>query len=134
MSTPTAEPHDRADEGSGARPQLTRGKWALVAIGLAILTAITAWFALDIASQPARWQDVGFAVISPTETEVTFEVYLYTDAPVTCYVHAMNIQYAEVGVAEVGVDPADGDEQRFTLSIPTVEESNSAIVRGCAPQ
>lgn len=121
------------DEGSGARPRLSRGKWALVVAGLVVLTAIVAYFGLNIASQDARWQDVGFEVISPTEAEVTFEVYLYTDETVTCYVHAMNVQYAEVGVAEVEVDPADGDQQRFTLTIPTVEETNSALVRGCGP-
>jgi hypothetical protein len=74
---------------------------------------------------------VGFDVVSPTETDVTFDVYLYTDQPVTCYVHAMNVQYAEVGVGEVDVDPAAGSEQRFTVPIATVETANSALVRGC---
>lgn len=129
MSTPPADYRD--EEGSSARPRLSKPQWALVAAGLAVLTAITAWYALDIASQPVRWQDVGFTVISPTETEVTFDVYLYADEPLTCHVHAMNIQYAEVGVAQVDVDPADGDEQRFTLTIPTVEQANAALVRGC---
>ncbi|MDN4480047.1 DUF4307 domain-containing protein [Demequina muriae] len=132
MSTPMAETRD--DDGGGARPRLSRGRWALVVVGLVVLTGITAWFAWGVSSQPARWQDVGFEVISPTEAEVTFDVFLYADEPVTCYVHAMNVQYAEVGVAEVAVDPADGDEQRFTLAVPTVEEANTALVRGCAPQ
>lgn len=129
MSTSSAD--DRLDEGGSARPQLSRRGWALVIAGLAVLTAITAWFALEMTSQPVRWQDVGFTVVSPTETEVTFDIYLYTDEPMTCHVHAMNVQYAEVGVAEVDVDPANGDEQRFTLTIPTVEQANSALVRGC---
>ncbi|MFW7414475.1 DUF4307 domain-containing protein [Demequina sp. SO4-18] len=133
MSTPTADTREPQD-GGGARPQLSRARWALVAIGLIVLTAIVAWFAVDSASQPVRWQDVGFSVESPTETEVTFDVYFYSDEPVTCYAHAMNVQYAEVGVGEVDVDPADGDEQRFTLTIPTVEEANTALLRGCAPR
>ncbi|MFW2512166.1 DUF4307 domain-containing protein [Demequina sp. SO4-13] len=135
MSNPSADARaaDERDAG-GARPRLSRGRWALVVAGLAVLTALVAWFALDSADQPVRWQDVGFSVNSATETEVTFDVYLYADEPVTCYAHAMNVQYAEVGVAEVDVDPADGDEQRFTLTIPTVEEANTALLRGCTPR
>lgn len=121
------------DEAADARPRLSRRGWILVTAGLTVLVAIAAWFGFAQASQPVRWQDVGFDVISPTEADVTFDVYLYTDQPVTCYVHAMNVQYAEVGVGEVEVDPADGDQQRFTVPIPTVEEANSALVRGCGP-
>ena len=119
------------DEAADARPRLSRRGWILVIAGLAALVAVAAWFGFAQASQPVRWQDVGFDVISPTEADVTFDVYLYTDQPVTCYVHAMNVQYAEVGVGEVQIDPAQGSEQRFTVPIPTVEEANSALVRGC---
>lgn len=129
MTSPTAADPDHED--SGAVPRLSKRTWALVAAGIAVLTAITAWFSLDMASQPVRWQDVGYSVVSPTEVEVTFDVFLYDDEPVICHVHAMNVQYAEVGVAEVEVDPAAGDEQRFTLTIPTVEEANTAVLRGC---
>ncbi|MFV0633816.1 DUF4307 domain-containing protein [Demequina sp.] len=128
MSTP----HDLPElEPSGARPRLSARGWTLVGIGLAVLTAVTVWVGLAVSSQPVRWRDVGYDVVSPTETTVTFDVFLYTDAPAYCHVHAMNVQYAEVGVAEVEIDPAAGAEQRITVPIATVEEANTALVRGC---
>ncbi|WP_084039342.1 DUF4307 domain-containing protein [Demequina sp. NBRC 110053] len=121
------------DERSGARPRLSRKGWAWVLTGLVALTAVTAWIAYLVTDQPVRWQDVGFDIISPTQVEATFEIYFYDDEPVTCYLHAMNVQYAEVGVAEVDIDPADGSQQRLTVPISTVEEANTALVRGCGP-
>ena len=128
MSNPA---DDVEDEAADARPQLSRRGWIAVAAGLIVLVAIAGWFGFREASIPVRWQDVGFTVSSPTEADVTFDVYLYTDQPVTCYVHAMNVQYAEVGVGQVEIDPADGDQQRFTVPIATVEKANAALVRGC---
>lgn len=125
-----AEHEDTAD---AARPRWSRKQWALVALGVAVLTTIAALYGLGAASQPVRWQDVGYSIDSATEATVTFEVYLYSDQPVTCYVHAMNVQYAEVGVSQVDVFPADGAQQRFTLPINTVEEANTAVVQGCGP-
>lgn len=122
------------NEAADARPRLSRRGWVLVIAGLMVLTAMAAWVGWQMASQPVRWQDVGFQVHSPTEAEITFDVYLYTDEPVVCYVQALTVQYAEVGVGQVTVDPADGTEQRITLDIPTVEQATAATVRGCAPQ
>ncbi|WP_159450185.1 DUF4307 domain-containing protein [Demequina sp. NBRC 110056] len=122
------------DEAADARPRLSRKGWAWVIAGLIALTGVTAWIGLAMANDPVRWQDVGFSIASPTEVDVTFEVYFYDDEPVTCYLHAMNVQYAEVGVAEVDIDPADGVQQRITVPIATVEQPNTALVRGCGPQ
>src|SRR5699024_12679574 len=56
-----------------------------------------------------------------------FDIYLYTDEPMTCHVHAMNVQYAEVGVAEVDVDPANGDEQRLDRKSTRLNSSHVSI-------
>lgn len=124
-------PDPPEDEAADARPRLSRRGWVLVSAGLAVLIAVTAYFAYQLADQPVRWRDVGYDILSPTEAEATFDVYLYTDQSVTCYVHAMNVQYAEVGVGEVEIDPAAGTEQRITVDIATVEQANTALVRGC---
>ncbi len=133
MSTP----YDTADEfdetPASARPNLTRKQWVLAIVGVAALTAVAAWYGWGDASQPVRWQDVGFSVDSPTQASATFDVYLYTDQGATCYVHALNVQYAEVGVAQVDVLRSNGAEQRFTLPITTVEDATAALVRGCGP-
>ncbi|WP_161794233.1 DUF4307 domain-containing protein [Demequina sediminicola] len=124
--------HEPMEDGaSGAIPRLTKKAWALVIVGLILLTGVAAWFGFDQADQDARWNTVGFEVISPTEMDITFDVYLYTDEVVECQVRAMNVSFAEVGVTIIEVDPADGVEQRITTPITTVEEATTAEVNYC---
>lgn len=126
-------PHhaESEDEGSGAVPRLSKKGWAAVAVGLAALIAVAAWFGLAQADKAVRWNTVGFAVDSPTQAEITFDAYIYTDEPVECVVRAMSTSFAEVGIASVELDPADGRERRVTLEIPTVEEATTAEVNYC---
>ncbi|WP_159449660.1 DUF4307 domain-containing protein [Demequina sp. NBRC 110057] len=132
MSEPAHTPGtDDVEDVASGRPRLSRRGWVLSILGVAALTAVAAWFGLSQANQPVRWQDVGFAIDSPTQAEITFDVHLYTDEPAVCQVRALSTSYAEVGVAEVTVDPAEGTSQRITLPITTVEEATSAQVNYC---
>lgn len=132
MTEPQHTPAMSDDEDiASARPRLSRRGWVLAIVGVVALTAVASWFGLSQASQPVRWQDVGFAIHSPTEAEVTFDVHLYTDEVATCHVRALSVAYAEVGVSQVTVDPADGSSQRLTVDIATVEEATSAQVNYC---
>jgi hypothetical protein len=106
--------------------------WATV--GVLALVAVAAWLGWGQASAPVRWQDVGFSVPTNTEATVTYDVFLYTDQPVTCYLQALNNSYGEVGVSTQQVDPANGREQRFTTTMSTVEEATTALVDYCAPR
>src|SRR5690554_5980293 len=124
MSTPINGEIEYEDASAGSRPNLSRKQWVWVTLGIAAMTAIAVIYGLGAAAQPVRWQDVGFTVDSATEATVTFEVYLYTDQDATCHLHALNQQYAEVGVTELDIFRANGVEQRFTLPITTVEEAN----------
>ena len=133
MSTPLNGETEYEDSSAGSRPNLTRKQWVWAVLGIAAMTAIAVIYGLGAAAQPVRWQDVGFTVDSATEATVTFDVYLYTDQDATCHVHALNHQYAEVGVAELEVSRANGMEQRHTVPITTVEEANTAVVRHCMP-
>ena len=107
-------------------------RWAIGA-GFALLVGLTALWAWWIADQPVRWRDVGFAIVSPTEATATYDVFLYNDAPVTCHLHALNVRFAEVGVATVSVSPDDGEAQRITTTIITTESATTAVVNYCEP-
>ena len=91
------------------------------------------WYAWSSANTPVRWQDVGYTVPSATEATVTYDVFLYSDSPVTCHLRALNVGYAEVGVTTQIIDPADGKNQRLTAVIATTEEANTAVVNYCEP-
>lgn len=124
---------DAPDDGALDRPRMTTAGRVWVTLGLLAAIAVAAWFGWGQASAPVRWQDVGFAVPSTTEARVTYDVFLYTDEPVTCYLQALNQSYGEVGISTQQVDPANGSEQRFTTTMSTVEEATAALVDYCAP-
>jgi len=127
-----ALPPDAADDESLASPRRTSGRakawgWA----GVAVLVAVASWFGWQSAQEPVRWSDVGFAIDSPTQAEVTFDVYLYKDSDAVCHVRALNSRFAEVGVADATVRRAAGNEQRITTTIVTTEEATTAVVKYC---
>lgn len=123
--------HKSLEDGARSRaPLSTRAKW-LIGIGLAALIGLSGWWGWWIADTPVRWQEVGFEIISPTAATVTYDVFLYSDQPVTCHLHALNVRFAEVGVASAHFDPADGSEQRVTTTMATTEEATTALVDYC---
>ena len=120
-----------AEDEADSRPRLSARAWWGVGAGLAVLIALASWWGWTIAHQAVRWQDVGFDIVSPTEARVTYDVFLYSDTPVTCHLRALNTRFAEVGVATQHVDPAAGNAQRFTATFATTEEATTALVNYC---
>ena len=116
-----------------ATPRLSRRAWWAVGGGLAVLVGLASWWGWSIADAPVRWRDVGYHITSPTEETVTYDVFLYTDAPVTCHLRALNERFAEVGVATQAIDPSAGDAQRHTATLTTTEQATTAVVSYCEP-
>ena len=126
MSTPE-------DELPDARTRVSRRAkiWGWVGAGAFLLVVATyAWFA---AQEPVRWKDVGFDITSPTEVEVTFDIYFYEDKDAVCHLRALNDNYGEVGVWDETVRAVDGNQQRVTTTFATTEEATTALVKYCEP-
>ncbi len=120
-----------AEEEADSRPRLSARAWWAVGAGVAVLVALSSWWGWSVAHQAVRWQDVGFKIASPTQATVTYDVFLYSDVPVTCHLRALNTRYAEVGVATQHIDPAAGKAQRLTATLATTEEATTAVVNYC---
>jgi len=120
-----------AEEEADSRPHLSARAWWAVGAGLTVLIALSSWWGWSIAHQAVRWQDVGFNIVSPTEARVTYDVFLYSDAAVTCHLRALNTRFAEVGVTTQHIDPAAGNAQRLTATLATTEEATTALVHYC---
>ena len=120
-----------AEDEADSRPRLSARAWWAVGAGLALLIALASWWGWSVAHQAVRWQDVGFTIVSPTEVHVTYDVFLYSDAQVTCHLRALNTRFAEVGVATQHIDPAAGTSQRLTATFATTEEATTALVHYC---
>ena len=120
-----------AEDEANSMPRLSARAWWGVGAGLAVLISLASWWGWSIAHQAVRWQDVGFTIVSPTEARTTYDVFLYSDTPVTCHLRALNTRFAEVGVATQRIDPAAGNAQRFTATLATTEEATTALVNYC---
>lgn len=129
--TPTELPSGRYGRPStpGRRRAARIAVIALAVVGVAVVV----WIGLVQAGKPVRWDEVGFRVDGPTQTELTFDVTKDPDETVTCRVQALSARFAEVGVQTVEVGPAGTRTQRVTATIPTAEEAVSAVVVTCDP-
>ncbi|MGC4174542.1 DUF4307 domain-containing protein [Demequina sp.] len=134
MSTPEDPgplPDAVEDEADVSPPRVSRRAKVWGWAGVGVLALIASWFGWQAAQDPVRWSDVGFQIDSPTKAEATFNVFLYKDSDAICHLRALNSRFAEVGVADVLVKRADGNEQRITASIVTTEEATTALVKYC---
>jgi hypothetical protein len=123
---------DAGEEDVSPRRMSRKAKiwgWA----GVAALVAVASWFGWESAQQPVRWNDVGFAIESPTSAEATYDVYLYKDKDAVCNLRSLSSKFAEVGVADTVVKLANGRQQRITAAIVTTEEATTAVVKYCEP-
>ena len=112
------------------RPDISRG--GRVGAAVARLPPAPAYRA-GVVRDPVQWQDVGYRVDGPTSTEVTFDVTTRPGAAATCRVQALSSSYAQVGVLDVPVPPAETRTRRVTVTVPTVELAVTGIVQGCEP-
>ena len=111
---------------------LTRRRRRIGLIVAAVVgLAVAVWIALNVASQPVSWKDVGFHVQGPQAIDVTFEVTKPRADTVVCKVRALSEAYSEVGVRMVTVGPADEATQRVTATVQTTELAVSGTVDRC---
>jgi len=118
-------------------PEPTDGTRRLQRLALAVVVAgamlLLAWIGSGVLRDPVQWQDVGYRVDGPTSTDVTFDVTTPVGEGATCRVQALAASYAQVGVRDVDVPPADTRTRRVSVTIPTVELAVTAVVQGCEP-
>ncbi|NLF04255.1 MAG: DUF4307 domain-containing protein [Actinomycetales bacterium] len=120
-------------ERYGRSPSARAQRLGRVGIGLLALVglAVALWVAVAFADQPVRWDDVGYRVDGPASTQITFDVIMDPGTTATCRVQALSSSYAQVGVLDVAVGPADTRTSRYVETIPTAEEAVTAIVDTC---
>lgn len=139
MSTPTVPGSDsRPATGPppgryGREPSRSRralGRLATVVLGV-LAAGWLVWTGLHHADRDVRWSDVGYSVRGDGATEVTFDVIKDPDRTALCRVRALNRQYAEVGLAEVEIGPAQNRVVRTSTEVRTTERAVSGVVREC---
>ncbi len=89
------------------------------------------WLAIAAFSVPVRTMDRGFEIVNDTAIDVTFVVVKNAGATVTCRVHALNPSFAEVGVKDVLVGPAEDAAVQLTTRVATSELATTGLVQWC---
>ena len=102
----------------------------LALFGVAILVAITAYFALGN-NQGFSYKDVGFSVVSEIETIVEIEITKPKDKTVICSIEALNGQFGTVGWKELEFGPSEFLTLRYTIRLNTTELAVTGLVDEC---
>lgn len=107
-------------------------RWGLAAL-VVVAMLVLGWVGSGVLRDPVQWKTVGFRVDGPASTQVTFDVTTDPGVGATCRVQALSASYAQVGVLDVEVPPADERTRRVTVTVSTVQEAVSGTVDGCTP-
>ncbi|WP_250447362.1 DUF4307 domain-containing protein [Actinotalea sp. C106] len=129
MTAPLQPPAGRyGPERGPASPR--RRVVALSALG-AVALAGGLWLGIGAARTPVTWSDVGFT-LGDGEVEVVYEVVrLEPQTVVHCTIEALNGSYAQVGVLDVRVPPAEERSVRLASTVQTSEPAVTGVVSEC---
>ena len=117
--------------GAPAGPVKRRLLVTLVAVLGAVGLAVATWIGIGVARDPVQWTDVGYRVLGSDRVDVTFDVFMAPGTTARCTVHALNSQFAEVGVRTIMIEPATTRGQRRTESVATAERAVTGVVDSC---
>lgn len=118
--------------GPGLDARQRRRRTVAIAVVVAVLgLATVVWLAVGAFSVPVRTMDRGFDIVDETAIDVTFVVVKDAGATVTCRVHALNPSFAEVGVKDVLVGPAEDAAVQVTTRVATSELATTGLVQWC---
>lgn len=107
-------------------------RWGLAAL-VVLAMLVLGWIGSGVLRDPVQWKTIGFRIDGPASTQVTFDVTTDPGVGATCRVQVLSQSYAQVGVLDVEVPPADERTRRVTVTVSTVEEGVSGVVDSCAP-
>lgn len=132
MNALTIEELEGPDSGLPTRaPRNKRRWWVISGIGIAIATGLVAYGSFAGQNSSIRVQDVGFVINGSESVTLRFNVAKPKDVTVVCDVEALSHSFAQVGVVEVTVGPANTSEQEVSVTIPTVETAVTATADSC---
>ena len=134
MPQPRVDDEDLLEDRYGRTPdsRQRRRRTVVIAVVVAALgLATVVWLAIGAFSVPVRTMDRGFDIVDATAIDVTFVVVKDAGATVTCRVHALNPSFAEVGVKDVLVGPAEEAAVQLTTRVATSELATTGLVQWC---
>ncbi len=106
--------------------------WGLAA-AVVVAMLVLGWIGAGVLRDPVQWKTIGFRVDGAASTQVTFDVTTDPGVGASCRVQALSESYAQVGVRDVEVPPADERTRRVTVTVTTLQEAVSAPVDACTP-
>ncbi len=126
-----APPRDLARERYGARPSRRRPVTIAVVVGAIVVAVALGWVAWGML-QPRADGEVGrFEVVGDERVDLVLEVTRPVGRTAVCTVEALGAGFAQVGLADIVVDPATTAFSQVEVSIATSASATVATVRSC---
>lgn len=106
-------------------PWIILGVVALAAIGyVGWTTVVSQMNAVDAA-------DRGFVVVDPHSVDLEFQITAPRGADVVCAVEAQDEEFGVVGWKILEIPASESHTQAVRVSIPTVAEATTGLVKSC---
>lgn len=119
----------------GRTPARWRGipRWVLVAVLLAVLGLTwLGWAAWSASREPVSARLTGYAVVSPSQVQVRFEVFRRDGEPVRCELFAQAEDHSVVGVRAVDLPAGRPGTTVLTATVTAERPPVTGGLSGCA--
>ncbi len=117
--------------GGPVSPGRRRTRLAVGAVAALVALGWVVWAGLGQAGADVRTNDVGFAIVSDQQVDVTYDVGKDPGRTAVCTLQALDRGKGTVGVAEVETGPTRERVTRVTAPVRTSALAVTGIVRAC---
>ncbi|MBN7793147.1 DUF4307 domain-containing protein [Microbacterium esteraromaticum] len=123
----TARELDERYGRTGRRPLL----WIIGGILAAAVVAYFGWITVSSQMNAVDADDLGFSVVDEHRVDLTFQYTAPRGADVACAVEALDVEFGVVGWKIVEFSASDEHTSAVNVSIPTVAEATTGLVKSC---
>lgn len=118
------------DERYGRTPR-RRLPWIILGVVATALVVALGWMVVSTQMNAVDADDLGFTVVDAHTVELRFQFTAPQGADVACAVEAQDEEFGVVGWKIVEIPGGEHHTQGVAVSIPTVAEATTGLVKTC---
>ncbi|MGO1413545.1 MAG: DUF4307 domain-containing protein [Microbacterium gubbeenense] len=123
---------EQLDDRYGRTSRRTVRIWISVVAAVAALVAVLYfWSYFSETGKNVDVDDLGFTVVSDSETEVSFRITSAHDEPAVCVLEALDEDFGKVGWQVVELPPTGSVTNDYVRSVRTLDTATTGYVNSC---
>lgn len=123
---------DQLDDRYGRTSRRTVRLWVGAITAVAVIVGVLyLWSYFAETGKNVDVDDLGYAVVSESETDVRFRITSAHDEPVVCVLEALDEGFGKVGWQVVELPPTGSVTNDYELRVRTVDTATTGYVNSC---